>query len=82
MSTQDFLFISLGVGFLILVGFLSYAAYHLAITLKSAREVIDNAEDITNDVRAMKNQLKGGMLTGMGTILSILSSFAKTKKGR
>ena len=70
MVSQDFLYYSLGVGFLILVGFLSYTAYQLAQSLKTLNLILQNAEDITNDVDMLKNGVKFGFL-------NILSMFLK-----
>ncbi len=70
MLSQDFLFYSLGIGFLVLVGFLSYAAYQLAQSLRTLNLILQNAEDITSDVDMIKNGVKFGFL-------NILSMFLK-----
>lgn len=61
MSTQDFFYLVASFGFIILVGFISYAAFHLARTLKSLKLLIDQTEDITSDINKVKNQLKSGI---------------------
>lgn len=81
MNLQDFLYLSLAVGFLILVGFISFAAYRLGKTLESIKEVVDNAEDITHDVKAIKNQIKSGLITTLVTALNLTTAILKRKGG-
>ncbi len=61
MSSQDFLYCSLGIGFLILVGFLSYAAFSLSKTLKELTSILEKVDDITKDVDELKNIIKNGI---------------------
>lgn len=61
MQPLDVLYFSLSIGFLILVGFVSYAMYRLSLTLDSLKVVLDDVEDITHDVQQMKNSVKGGI---------------------
>lgn len=61
MTSQDFLFYSVGVGFLILVGFLSYAAFNLSQTLKKSTSILEKVDDITKDVDDLKNVIKHGI---------------------
>ncbi|MEK7470656.1 MAG: hypothetical protein AAB622_01490 [Patescibacteria group bacterium] len=61
MAPQDFLFYSLGIGFLILVGFLSYAAYNLSITLKELTSILTKVDDIAKDAEDLKNYIKNGI---------------------
>lgn len=82
VSSQDFLNISLGIGFLVLVGFVSYLCWQLVFTLKSIRRVVENTEDIIRDIRTVKNQLKTGLAAGLATTLSILNSILKKKNKR
>ncbi len=69
VTSQDILFYCLAVGFLVLVGFLSYAAYRLAETLESLKAVLDNIEDTTKDINLIKNKIKLGALTTLGTLI-------------
>lgn len=62
MLSQDFLFYSLGVGFLILVGFLSYAVYSLAQSLKALTQILQDVENISNYIDKLENQIKLGIL--------------------
>ena len=62
MASQDFLFYSLGLGFLILVGFLSYAAYCLAKSLKTLSLILQDAEDISNDINKLEKGIKSRLL--------------------
>lgn len=77
-TTQDLLYIALSVGFLVLVGFLSYAAYHLAQALQSLKLVLDQTEDITRDVQKVKNQLKHGVISA---VTAVLGMFLKKEGG-
>lgn len=70
MISQDFLFYSLGLGFLILVGFISYAAFNLSKTLKEATSILVKVDDITKDVESLKDVIKNG-------IFYLMSLFSK-----
>lgn len=76
MASQDFLFYSLGAGFLILVGFFSYSAYNLSKSLKETTSILRKVDDITKDVESLKDVIKNG-------ILYLLSMFNKKEvKGK
>jgi hypothetical protein len=62
MSSQDFLYYSLGIGFLVLVGFLSYTAFTLSKTLKNLTSIFEKVDDITEDVDKLKNIFKSGIV--------------------
>lgn len=62
MYYLDALYVVLAVGFAVLVGFISYAAFEVGKTLRSIREVIDDVKDITSDARFYKDQIKDGIL--------------------
>lgn len=81
MNLQDFLYLSLAFGFLILVGFISFAAYRIGKTAESIKEVVDNAEDITHDVKAVKNQIKSGLVNTLMTGLNLITAILKKKGG-
>ena len=74
MVSQDFLFYSLGIGFLILVGFVSYAAYNLSLTLKELTSILTKVDDIAQDAEDLKNYIKKG-------IMSFLNLFVARKGG-
>lgn len=73
MTPQDFLFYSLGAGFLILVGFLSYSAYNFSKSLKEVISILKKVDAITKDVESLKDTVKSG-------ILYLVSMFS-SKKG-
>lgn len=79
MSIQDFLYLSLAIGFIVFVGFISYAAYALSQTLKSLKRVLDTAGDLTEEVENVKNQIKSGMLTALLTGLNLFLKKSKSK---
>lgn len=62
MMSQNFLYYSLGVGFLILVGFLSWAAFSLSKTLKKLTSILEKADDLAKDADDLKNYAKSGIL--------------------
>lgn len=62
MTSLDLLYFSLAIGFLILVGFVSYAAYNLSRTLKELTSILEKIDDITKDVDELKNHIKNGIL--------------------
>lgn len=82
VTSQDLLNISLSIGFIILVVFLCWVCFYLVGILKSIKVLIANIEDITKDARFVKNQLKSGVLAGLGTFLNLLTVFMKKKKQR
>jgi len=81
MSLLDFLYLSLAFGFLVLVGFVSYASYRLAKAMESLKLLADNSGDIVADVKAAKNQLKSGLASTLTTILDLVMSVLKKKGG-
>ncbi|MCX6705741.1 MAG: DUF948 domain-containing protein [Candidatus Woesebacteria bacterium] len=62
MTSLDLLYFSLAIGFLTLVGFVSYAAYNLSRTLKELTSILEKIDDITKDVDELKNHIKNGIL--------------------
>lgn len=62
MVSLDFLYYSLGIGFLILVGFVSYAAFTLSQTLKESTSILEKVDDMAKDAEELKNYIKRGIL--------------------
>ncbi|MGA3292193.1 MAG: hypothetical protein ABSC49_03570 [Candidatus Microgenomates bacterium] len=62
MLSLNFLYYSLGIGFLILVGFLSYAAFSLSKTLKRLNSILIKVDDVASDAEELKNFLKSGII--------------------
>jgi len=62
MSSFDFLSYSVGLGFLVLVGFVSYSAFSLSQTLKRLTSILEKIDDITKDIDDVKNLIKGGVM--------------------
>ena len=77
MSSQEFLYYSLAIGFIVLVGFFSFAMYHLAETLKSLKVLLDNIDDTAKDFNLIKNKIKLGALTVIG---AALAAFLKKRR--
>ena len=61
MTSLNVLYYSLAVGFLVLVGFLSYAAFNLSQTLKESTLILKKIDDIAKDAKDLKNAIKGGI---------------------
>ena len=62
MTSQDFLFYSLSIGFLILVGFISYSAFSLSKSLKKLTSILEKVNDVAKDADDLKNYIKQGIL--------------------
>lgn len=59
---MDILYYALAIGFLIFVGFVSFALYRLGLALETLSRVLREVEDITRDIDSAKNFLKVGIL--------------------
>lgn len=70
MSSFDFLSYSVGIGFLVLVGFVSYSALSLSKTLKQLTSILEKVDDITKDVDEVKNLIKGGVMALVSVFLN------------
>ncbi|OGE14650.1 hypothetical protein A2111_02505 [Candidatus Daviesbacteria bacterium GWA1_38_6] len=77
MSSQEFLYYSLAIGFIVLVGFISFAMFHLAESLKSLKVLLENIDDTTKDFNLIKNKIKLGALTAIG---AALAAFLKQRR--
>ncbi len=62
MDSVNFLHYSIGTGFLVLVGFISYAFYNLSKSLKETTSILTKVDDITKDVESLKDIIKSGIL--------------------
>jgi hypothetical protein len=62
VTSLDFLYYSIGIGFLILVGFLSYAALSLSQSLKNLTSILAKVDDVAKDAEELKNYIKQGIL--------------------
>lgn len=69
MTPQDFLNYSLGIGFLVLVGSISWVCYHVVQTLKEIQQILEDTEDVTHDITLLKNTLKMGATRLFGKTL-------------
>lgn len=61
MVSLNFLYYSLGIGFLVLVGFLSYSAFNLSKTLKELDSILVKVDDMAKDAEELKNFIKSGI---------------------
>lgn len=73
MDSANFLNYSIAIGFLVLVGFISYSAYSLAKSLKEATSILSKVDSITKDVESLKDIIK--------TAIIYLVSMFSNKKG-
>lgn len=76
MSPLEILYYTLTIGFVVLVIFISYAFYEFSKTLRSARDLIENVDDITRDVSNVKNTFKSGIL---GVAAMVLNTFLRRR---
>ena len=58
MSSLNFLYISCGIGFLVLVGFACYLLKEMAETMKKMQRVLENLESTTDDIVSFKDGIK------------------------
>lgn len=70
MDSVSFLNYSVGLGFLVLAGFISFAFYRLSKSLKEVAAILSKVDDITKDVESLKEIIKSG-------ILYLVSMFSK-----
>lgn len=66
---QEILYYILTLGFIVLVGFISYASYRLAQALMSLKKLIEDLEETTKDVNLIKNKVKGIALSSLVLLL-------------
>lgn len=60
------------------VGFVSYAAYQTAETMKAIRKVVEDVEDTTADWRQLKNTMKSGLLIGTKKLIALIGKGGET----
>lgn len=78
MTYLEFLYLALGIGFLVLVGFLSHTLFQVSKTIKEIRPVLEDIRDIADDVRSAKDGIK----FGFESLAQIVASFIPMKKNR
>jgi uncharacterized protein YoxC len=62
MVSLNILYYCLAIGFLVLVGFLSYAAFSLSKSLKELTSILVKVDDMAKDAEELKNFIKNGIL--------------------
>lgn len=72
----------MGIGFLILVGFISYACFRLSQTLQSVNSLVQDAKSITHDVKSLKDQIELGLAKLLTTILNAGTMLLNKKGGK
>lgn len=78
ISSVDFFYYAISIGFLILVGFLCYAAYHVGSTLKSLKILIEELEENTREFNAIKNKVRMGVVAAIGSVVKL---FLQRRRG-
>lgn len=81
MNSNDFLNISVGVGFLVLVGFIAYVCIRLSETLKSIKILADDTQSIAQGVKSIKDQLILGIAKFLNVALNSGTLLLKKKGG-
>lgn len=69
MLSIDVLWYSLSLGFLVLVGFFSFALYQLGKVFTSVGKITRDVEDIVHDIEITKERLKLGVIDSVLAIL-------------
>lgn len=80
ISTLDILYLALSLGFLILVGFLSYTLFQTAKTLREIQPLLEDIRDIADDVRQAKDGVKNGFGQAANVIQSLIENHVNRKK--
>jgi hypothetical protein len=75
MTANDFFYVALGFGFLVLVAGVVTVAIQISRILQDVKKVTGNVSDITTDVATLKDGIKIAVLKLVEKMLS------KTKKG-
>lgn len=67
MNSLNILNYSIAIGFLVLVGFISYAAFSLSKSLNELTSIFEKIDDIAKDANELKDIIKKGIsiLIGM-----------------
>ncbi len=55
MNSQDFMYIAFGVSALVVAGFTGLTLYYVVENLKVTRQVLSDAQDVTQSVRNIKS---------------------------
>lgn len=69
MNPIDFLYLSLALGWIVLVGFAAYGIYHFVETLKRVRIIMQRIDDTAHDITMVKDGLKLGFLSVISKII-------------
>lgn len=75
MKPLDILYYSLSIGFLVFVGFVSYAAYNLARTLQLVRKQLENVENLTEKIHIITNN----MSTTINSMFKVIKFFTENR---
>lgn len=70
MSSLDFLYIVIALGFIVFVACIAYLTYLFSNTLKSLQRVIDKVEDTASDISMVREGIKYGAISLFSTLLS------------
>lgn len=73
MTSLDILYVSLSLGFLVLVGFLVFLIIKASKTLDSLNLLLEDVDDTASEIRQLKNTVKFGIFSGISMLTGILS---------
>lgn len=82
MTSSDFLNYTLGIGFLILVGILTYTLYRASQVFAAIRGLIENLKGVANVVRLTQSRVKFTMLSLASIVLNKLFTKGGEKNGK
>jgi hypothetical protein len=71
MTSLDFLYICLAIGFISLCVFINMVLYQVLLTVKTARTTLEHIHSYTKDAVNMKDNLKLNALKGVQKVISI-----------
>jgi len=74
LTSLDILYLCLGIGFLIFVSFFIFLVIKLSRTLDSLKILIEDVDDAANDIKEIKNKVKGKFFSAASLILGLLLS--------
>lgn len=71
MDGLDIFYLSLSIGFIVLVGTVSYAAFQLVQTLRSIKILVEDIDDTAKDVRIAKEATKLNIFRIVSMVLGL-----------
>ena len=77
LTSLDILYLSLSIGFLILVGVISYLVFRVSRTLGNVDTLVEDVDDTAKDIRGLKNHVKGGVFGAVSPVLGLVANIKR-----